>query len=396
MTGVAIVYNGTASDLPLPDESVDLIVTSPPYWGLRAYADEDGELQGQIGAEMDPGAYITNLLKCTIEWTRVLKPTGSIWVNLGDKYGRRGGVDRKLRGHAAGDGFGGRAAPRSPQRVPEGVPEKSLIGLPWRYAIKCIDDLGLILRADVIWGKANGMPESVLDRVRRSHENWFHFVKTPNYFSAIDEIREPYAPETAARYALGYNPRAVDDERPSVNTKLGGDTYQQNALGKIPGSVWVLPSQPLMVPKELNVAHFAAFPMELPRRFILGWSPFAICTRCGSGRRPVVHRDKVDDRPHRVQGRERDALLGGHRQDGRAGMSITDYTCDCPNTNADTEPAVVLDPFGGTGTTALVARAHGRVGISVDLSAAYCRLAEWRVNDPKQLRRAALALEQKR
>jgi hypothetical protein len=77
-----------------------------------------------------------------------------------------------------------------------GRPQKSLIGIPWRYALRCIDDLGLILRAEVIWSKPNGLPESVTDRVRRSHEQWFHFTLQPRYFSAVDEIRETYAPST--------------------------------------------------------------------------------------------------------------------------------------------------------------------------------------------------------
>lgn len=402
MAGVAIVYHGNARDLPLPDASVDLIITSPPFWGLRSYKDGGEHFTGQIGAEPTAVGYISNLLACTHEWVRVLKPTGSLWVNLGDKYGRTGGVDRKQRGRAGGDPLGGRAAPRLAQRCPEGVPDKSLIGLPWRYALQVIDILGLTLRAEVIWSKPNGMPESVQDRVRRSHETWFHFTASPRYFSAIDEIREPYAPGTAARYALGYNPRAVDEERPTVNTKLGGDTYEQNALGKLPGSVWSIPSQPLFVPPELGVSHFAAFPMEWPRRIILGWSPSGICTRCNEPRRPLTTRSLTPDPQGRMgTPHSGDYSAQAHRVrrkmlDGLAMRTITDYTCDCPSPSAPAYPAVVLDPFGGTGTTALVARALGRVGISVDLSTDYCRLAEWRVNDEKQLRRAARALEEKR
>ena len=251
---------------------------------------------------------------------RVLKPSGSIWVNLGDKYARNGGG-----GRGSSDGETGRG-PR-PSSLATGAPEKSLIGVPWRYALRCIDDLGLILRAEVIWSKPNGLPESVTDRVRRSHETWFHFVKEPRYFSAVDEVREAY---TAPPFR-GQKVHKAGDSGATSNPVLASLTtwdaseYEHNPLGKLPGSVWTIPTQPLRVPDHLGIYHFAAFPMEWPRRIIRGWSP---------------------------------------------------------------EGGTVLDPFGGTGTTTLVAHALGRHGISVDLSADYCRLAEWRTNDPGELARA--------
>lgn len=119
----------------IPADSVDLIVTSPPYFALRSYTDGGEHYDGQIGSEATPRAFLEALWTVTAECKRVLKPSGSMWVNLGDKYS------------------GG----------------KSLMGLPWRYAIGCIDNLGLILRAEVVWSKPNGLPESVTDRVRRSH-----------------------------------------------------------------------------------------------------------------------------------------------------------------------------------------------------------------------------------
>src|SRR5690606_2262476 len=109
---------------------------------------------------------------------RVLKPTGSLWINLGDSYSGGQRLDNESTAW---------------------VPQKSLIGIPWRYAIRCIDELGLILRAEVIWSKPNGLPESVTDRVRRSHEQWFHFTLNPRYYSAVDEVREGYAPATESR-----------------------------------------------------------------------------------------------------------------------------------------------------------------------------------------------------
>lgn len=273
-----------ARSLPLPRASVDLVVTSPPYFGLRSYHDGGEHYDGQIGEELTIAEFVDSLIQVTAECARVLKPTGSIWVNLGDKYSR-----------------GSRPAGQPQQSVHKGrprnlvarkgrdnwdrIPGKSLLGVPWRYAIRCIDDLGLILRAEVVWSKPNGLPESVNDRVRRSHETWFHFTRKPYYFASTEAVRS----------------------LPS-------------------SSVWDVATEPLQVPADIGVAHFAAFPTELPRRIIQGWCP---------------------------------------------------------------EGGTVLDPFGGTGTTALVAHALGRKGVSVDLSADYCRLAQWRLNDPKQMARAA-------
>lgn len=375
----ATIIRGDARAVPLPYESVDLIVTSPPYYGLRDYHDNAAPLIGQIGNEPDPRGYIATLVECTREWIRVLKPCGSLWVNLGDKYSgynNGSGKGRSLSGE--------RGVPRMPDGGDPhtyGVPCKSLMGLPWRYALACIDELGLILRAEVVWVKPNGIPESVTDRVRRNHEQWFHFTLQPRYYSAVDEIRTP-----ASDYAR--RPGARRATPPGQRRRAMADTV--NPLGALPASVWEVATQPLAVPEHLGVDHYAAFPMEFPRRIIRGWSPPGICIACGEGRRPVVHADRIADRPGRVQGRAADALIEGHGADGRAGSRyasvahIAGYACACPTPDAPTRPAVVLDPFGGTGTTALIADLYGRHGVSVDRSADYCRIAAWRTTDPRE------------
>jgi site-specific DNA-methyltransferase (cytosine-N4-specific) len=335
----ARVIRGDARNLPLADASVDLIVTSPPYFGLRSYQDGGEHYAGQVGDEATPQEFLEALWACTAEWMRVLKPSGSLWVNLGDKYSQRVAIrpsshqdglfpDREdlpkdwKRDKALG-------LTRMPyQNIVDSesgryVREKSLIGLPWRYALGCIDHLGLILRAEVIWSKPNGLPESVTDRVRRSHEQWFHMVKEPRYFSAVDEVREAY---TLPQASWGHTRGAVVAYDASRSTGYEhNDTKAANPLGKLPGSVWTVPTEPLRVPDHLGVDHFAAFPTEWPRRIIRGWSA--------------------------------------------PGMTV-------------------LDPFGGTGTTALVASALGRIGISVDLSHDYCRLATWRTTDPGERAKA--------
>jgi DNA modification methylase len=382
-----VVLRGDARDLPLPDSCVDLVVTSPPYFGLRSYTDGGEHYAGQVGSEVTPAAYVEALVGCTAEWMRVLKPSGSLFVNLGDKYaGAPSGPRTPMPDGANRDSW--RETFQSRRRVDYPVREKSLLGLPWRYALACIDDLGLILRAEIIWAKPNGLPESVGDRVRRGHELVFHFTVRPWYYSAVDEIREGYAPGTAARYAAGYNPRALAAERLSVNVDYADAKFGENPLGKLPGSVWSIPSQPLTVPERLGVDHFAAFPMELPRRIILGWSPPGVCTACGEGRRPVtrVGLEHVNDsrmtRARQAPGQDR--AMTNVRSVARQQAVITGYACACPSPGAPARPAVVLDPFGGTGTTALLAHVNGRAGITVDLSADYCRIARWRTSDRRE------------
>ena len=418
MTGTATVIQANAHQLPIPDNTVDLVVTSPPYFALRSYQDGGEHYAGQIGDEPTPSEFVASLLDVTRECVRVLKPSGSLWVNLGDKYvadNRGSGMDAK-RGDA-------KHAPRGPLGyITGGMRQKSLMGIPWRYALACIDDLGLILRAEVIWSKPNGLPESVTDRVRRSHEQWFHFTLNPRYFSAVDEIREGYAPGTAARYASGYKPEKrllagyVSTARD--RSLLDGDTGpgETNPLGKLPGSVWTVPTEPLRVPDHLGVDHFAAFPTEWPKRIIQGWSPAGVCVACGEGRRPVTVSERTSGEALRPEYGAGNHGKGGSTLGPRGVVAtITGYACACPEPmieqevtefDYDTEqtvtrtvevpdpswinpapitPGVVLDPFGGTGTTAMVAKALGRHGISVDLSHDYCRLAEWRTNDRNQL-----------
>jgi DNA modification methylase len=452
------LWHANALDLPLPDASVDLIVTSPPYFGLRSYQDAGEHYPDQIGSEATPAEFVDALIAATREMVRVLKPSGSIWINLGDKYATAG----TRQGHTGAREF--LSASKHYGGTVPGIREKSLIGIPWRYALRCIDELGLILRAEVIWEKGNGLPESVRDRVRRSHEQWFHFVLNPRYYSAVDTIREWTTDSDSSRKSSAAKAAGngwVDSRHPATESSgwtvepcsLTAPDIGENArLGKLPGSVWLVNTQPLRVPAHLGVDHFAAFPMEFPRRIIRGWSPRDVCAACGEGRRPVAGHT-----PEWAAFRQRHGMgtyvdhgkdaTDGHRDTYRHGLSgaqiaafgpkhqITGYACACtPYTDhegdagpswqtegehrigptgkqhvpanypprngpwreyhwdawtpAPTTPGVVLDPFGGTGTVSLVAEAEGRQSHYVDLSGDYCRLAKWRITDPGERARA--------
>jgi DNA modification methylase len=455
LLGTATVIRGNARHLPLPDNSVDLVVTSPPYFALRSYQDgcstchgspdsyrvktcsscgettgrmkchngcdapmrytpQDpapdpvcpdcngtgkGHYAGQIGDEPTPTEFIDALIEVTAECMRVLKPTGSLWVNLGDKYAGSS-IDNRERppGPTLNNPRNSSMRAGGVVRPPKtDVRSKSLIGIPWRYALRCIDDLGLILRAEIILDKKNGLPESVTDRVRRSHEQVFHFVKEPRYFSAVDEIR---VPTEARKGAMTWAERRAAGEPGRRGEQSANDATVNgmagNPLGALPGSVWPYTSEPFQPPAHLGVDHFAAFASALPRRIILGWSPLGVCTGCGQGRRPLVRKDltavrtvQANNAPrqdvHRYKRHEANGHNSDHWQPMTTTATISSYACDCAEPTAATTPAVILDPFGGTGTTALVAKALGRHGITVDMSADYGRLAKWRVNDLDQL-----------
>ena len=582
----AVILRGDARALPLPDESVDLIVTSPPYYQMRAYTDGGERYEGQIGSEGTPREYIANLLDATREWMRVLKPSGSMFVNLGDSYSSGQPFDNELtvgdagwlaglidadgtitvrrtqqpqmraptfegiiaveqedraaveRAHAI-TGRGaictinhsgckpmyrwtastqqarwiaeriwpwlrikqrqalaivelgrhrqehsarGRWNPIRPewtayrericravrawnQRTPDDweppllpviglplrprrVPPKSLTGLPWRFALGCVDELGLILRRDIIWHKVNPLPESTGDRCATRHEYLFHLVKQPRYYAAVDEIREPASTEHHLTRPGPITRRPRGDAQPS--TLLAG--FGINPLGKLPGSVWEIASAPLIVPERIEHAHccgggkqegcedglghYAAWPPALVKKIILGWCPLGICTGCGEGRFPVVTGGRNGDgsKPHKAARRVASFDWAAWKES--APKSIIGYACACtpftdhpgmkgrertgqgyaqetgrdahphggvgvlPRTGpwreyhfdrwtpAPTRPAVVLDPFSGTGTTVMVADVLGRTGVGIERSQDYCRLAQWRTADPAERARA--------
>lgn len=419
----AVVLRGDARELPLPDESVDLIVTSPPYFGQRDYQDGGQSVAGQIGSEETPAEYIAALLRCTAEWMRVLKPSGSIFVNLGDKYSQRTQTRRSSHQPGIFPGKFGEFGETWAERAAKGatrmphqnvisddgsyVAEKSLMQLPQRYSIGCTDQLGLILRRDIIWSKPSGMPESVTDRCASRHEYVFHFVKQPRYFAAVDEIKLPLAAPDRKAGASAFRARNASLPRSATGAYEG-----PNPLGKVPGSVWEIAPQPLIVPERIaharccgglqriacedGLEHFAAFPFALVRPLIMGWSPSGVCTSCGQGRRPVSNTVRTFD--GQPCGPGTGAIFGDMKRQARnkgvgnwrfrAETTITGYACDCGVPTAPTRHSVVADPFGGTGSTALVADVLGRHGISFDRSADYCRLARWRTTDPAERAKA--------
>lgn len=230
----------------LPSASVDCVITSPPYFQLRNY-----QAVGQIGLEPSVDGWVRALVPVFAEAARVLKPTGVLWLNLGDSFSRH---------HRYG------AAP------------KSLLLAPERLLLALAAD-GWIVRNKVIWSKTNPLPSSVIDRLSLSYEVVYFLVRSPRYHFDLDAIREPHRSSAAkrARPPLNLTP---DWAGPLAST-LGGLRGARAAgtpghpLGKNPGDVWQIAT------RGYKGAHFATFPEALVLRPLLASCPAAICTACG-------------------------------------------------------------------------------------------------------------------
>ena len=294
----------------MPSDSVHCVVTSPPYFGLRDYG-----VDGQIGLEASPDAFVAEMVAVFREVRRVLRDDGTLWLNLGDSYNSGGGYspDAPSNRNSKQSTSGGSLARNMP-RI-EGLKHKDLIGIPWRVAFALQQD-GWYFRQDIIWHKPNPMPESVTDRCTKSHEYVFLMSKSARYFYDQAAIRE----EAVCEKLPGRN---MTDTRETYGAGNGGNSGLKALRNRLRDSgesdkdrnarsVWTIATQPF---KE---AHFATFPPDLAER----------CIKAG-----------------------------------------------CP------KGGTVLDPFGGAGTTGLVADRLGRNAILIELNPQYANMARNRIAD---------------
>ena len=310
-----MLIQGDSRFLPLRDNSVQCVVTSPPYWGLRDYG-----VCGQLGLESTPEEYVSNMVAVFREVWRVLRDDGTVWCNLGDSYAQKSTsinseaeveaavVRAELRNYDVG-GWG--ATKRSSQGIGRaantavsGLKPKDLVGIPWRIAFALQAD-GWYLRSDIIWSKPNPMPESVTDRPTKAHEYVFLLSKRERYYFDQGAVREDGSSHREFwKETRGNGSTAMMNGRASrqANGPSGfGATGSRNIR-----TVWTIATQPY------SEAHFATFPEALAKRCILAGCP-----------------------------------VGG----------------------------VVLDPFAGSRTTVKVAQDLGRIGVGVDLKPDYLQMA---------------------
>lgn len=269
----------------LPDASVTCVVTSPPYYGLRDYGEA-----GQYGLEASPAEYVETMRGVFAEVRRVLSADGTLWLNLGDSYAGSCGPPANQVINARRDGtrdakataMGNRSLPRKAD-----LPQKNLLGMPWRVAFALQDD-GWILRNAIVWDKPNAMPESVTDRLSTTYETVFLFARSPRYWFDLDAIREPHtSAERFAHRAPNFAPHQWIPPAGSVknNNRSGGDGVGFDDRGRNPGDVWTLPTQPF------PAAHFAVMPPALAERCVIaGCKPGGVVLDpfCGSGTSGLV------------------------------------------------------------------------------------------------------------
>ena len=239
----------------IPDQTVQCVVTSPPYWGLRDYGHD-----GQLGLEPTPEAYVENMVAVFREVRRILKDDGVLWLNLGDSYANDGKWGGSSGGKHATALHGQTGIGR--QRTTTGLKPKDLVGIPWRVAFALQAD-GWWLRQDIIWHKPNPMPESVTDRCTKAHEYVFMLTKNSRYYFDNEAIKEPSADLGKTEIRFG-GAKYGDSHDPKHQTK-SGNTYTDKGT-KNKRSVWSIS------PKPFRGAHFAVMPEALCEPPILATS----------------------------------------------------------------------------------------------------------------------------
>ena len=240
----------------IPSESVDMCVTSPPYYALRDYG-----MVAQIGLEETPEAYIQKLVDVFHEVKRVLKKDGTLWLNIADSYCGTGDKG-SYKDPKYAEGRNGQSVSKTKKIV--GIKPKDLIGIPWLLAFALRAD-GWYLRQDIIWAKPNPMPESVTDRCTKSHEYIFLFSKSPKYYFDNEAIQEDANPQSEARYKSVFNAGKVPEHfRPDGATNTMGMKEWTGKRNK--RDVWQVSTQ------AITEAHFATFPEKLIEPCILAGS----------------------------------------------------------------------------------------------------------------------------
>jgi site-specific DNA-methyltransferase (cytosine-N4-specific) len=239
----------------MPDNFLDCVITSPPYWQLRDYGYPE-----QWGLEPTFQEYLNHLWEMMDEIYRVLKPIGTVWINLGDTYGTQSGG---LKGKNTFDPKNKKATENVIEQ-PKSL-HKCLLLLPHRFAIGCIDR-GWIVRNDIIWAKRNGMPESTKDRFSKKHEYFFFMVKSQKYYFDMDSIRDKHKDSSIKRIEYGF--KSEHDSIGSIDTEKMGDRFC-NPLGKNPGDVsdfWDVQTKPS------SNEHYASYNDNLLKKPILAGS----------------------------------------------------------------------------------------------------------------------------
>jgi DNA modification methylase len=357
-------------------------VTSPPYYGLRDYG-----VEGQIGLEDTPDAYIARMVDVFREVRRVLRDDGTCWLNIGDCYAGGSSGDRNPGTVKQGAGFIEKNAGRA---AVKGHKPKDLLGIPWMLAFALRAD-GWYLRSAIVWHKPNPMPESVRDRPTSAYEMVFLLTKRAAYYYDAEAIAEDALTEG--------DDRAVRTDTRKLADPMCADGGSRARTGKPTGAtrnarnVWTIATQPY------SGAHFATMPPDLAERCIkAGTSERGQCPHCGKAWERQTAKGEPDREWQRRSGGDANGEYHGKSTKGHAEAGVQDASevkarilagmaptlttgwspsCDCPEHVP--VPQAVLDPFGGAGTTGLVADRLGRHATLCELNPAYAELARERI-----------------
>jgi DNA modification methylase len=381
----------------LPAQSVHTCVTSPPYFGLRDY-----QVDGQLGLEETPDLYIAKMVEVFRGVYRVLRDDGTLWLNIGDSYAGGGYGNHAINGKdwLENANLGKRSNRQQTLKkaaAAVGIKPKDLYGIPWALAFALRAD-GWYLRQDIIWAKPNPMPESVRDRCTKSHEYIFLLTKQPTYYFDHEAIKEPCSPTSHG--GPNVKPGTKNTILGQGDSNLGKWTAEQAASGRNKRSVWTVTTKPF------KGAHFATFPPDLIEPCILaGTSDGGACAACGTPLERIVEKGPPDlehqiacgsdsagnydgeaTKDYATAGAQNASDVKRRILEGMRPKITVGYrkTCTCDTTA--TTPCTVLDPFGGSGTSSMVAQKHHRNSIMCELNSEYVPLARGRVPGLRVLR----------
>ena len=379
------ILTGNAAEIlrTLPSESVHCVVTSPPYWGLRAYKGGDG----MIGLEPTFDEHLKNLVAVFREVRRVLRDDGTLWLNYGDAYadGRTGLRANEPAGQKQRTSAGTMDVAHRP--VPPGLKPKDLMMMPARVAMALQAD-GWWLRSENIWHKSNPMPESVTDRPTSAHEKMFLLTNSARYFYDAEAVRTPLIKnmENAQRSFETMDYKRRDKYRGHERTHEGfrdkwdGMTKaEQQSNGANLRNVWTIATH------SYPGAHFATFPPALIEPCIkAGTSEKGVCGKCGApwvqvagdkeslGGRAAGGVNRAPERPP-----DSPSLVEYPRNGYYRETTGWKSSCEC---NVEAIPATVLDPFAGAGTVGLVADRMQRDAILIEINPEYSEQARDRID----------------
>lgn len=366
MTDWLTILHGDCREVlrAMAPDSIHAVVTSPPYWNLRSYG--VGSERGELGLEATPEEYVDAMVGVFREVRRVLRPDGSLWLNLGDTYAARA---RPARDRGGARSAGQASMPPKVNANGGGfrLKAKDLCGLPWRVALALQAD-GWWLRRDVVWSKPNPIPESAQDRPTTSHEYLFLLTPSARYFYDAEAVREPTEPWSLGTPSGWMSGEGSHDSIKGRHAKVYQDEVRS---GRHLRSVWSIPTQ------AYPGAHFATFPERLVEPCIkASTSERGVCGTCGAPWARTLERTTYGSwsgdstRRDEEGNRQRDGIGGSRYAEDYTPPRTTGWRPGCGH-DGEPVPAVVLDPFGGTGTTAVVAQRLRRRAVLIELSETY-------------------------